>query len=785
MENNESSNNCAMKSGAVESRRQAMTTTTTTTTNGRTVVIKNENRDERTASATAEQLSSCKKTCVLNEGMCGSHHLGGGVSNNTTSGNGNNSHKMGSRRIFTPQFKLQVLESYRNDNDCKGNQRATARKYNIHRRQIQKWLQCESSLRSSVANINQNTVKHQFHNISMHQQSQKSSIPSATAASLLSVSPYGANSQHGHLGLEAVRSEAPHSGAIIVPSLPSASSASVSSGVTTATTPSQGVFSAANLAAVVAAAAGAAMTITSQPSSNGSSMCPTDSVVPSPLRPTSIISASSNAVTAMSPLLHHHHHHHYGIPAYIHHHTPATVQLPVPILAHHISHPSQHIHQQAQQQQQQQQQHQPYQYHNLASYTQALTHQSSDKQQSSFLPSLSLPEVNVNALPPTAAASLTAATAAVNGFAIVVGESEHADSKTNSENMMESKEAANSGPKVSYPRHEYHQSTSLYQFKEDGVYSPLVYPLGPMDLSLRTRRNLKPDLPAAPKKDQEPAKMNMDSHTNNSSHSSIVDLTHRKRKGSSATCHNTDDNCTELSEKQLKLKDTNEEDNDHATNSHSDEDEVEIEVGTEEKLPPSKPVKLFKPYLLDTDADSENSTAVSSASTDMKYGESREASPWIRYTASLSPPPHCYDIATAHCQGGGGGGGATFQFSMKDNAFTMPSENANFPAEVKTSENMKSAFTSIPTISPTSFRSPKGSPSSSGYESSSSTYSDSSFSSRGESSYAYNRTYSLSLQMHSLHQEQINLQRSKHVERWLEQESRTPSEPNSPIAILA
>ncbi|XP_059619798.1 uncharacterized protein LOC132263822 [Phlebotomus argentipes] len=58
--------------------------------------------------------------------------------------------KMGSRRIFTPQFKLQVLDSYRKDHDCKGNQRATARKYGIHRRQIQKWLQCESNLRSSV-----------------------------------------------------------------------------------------------------------------------------------------------------------------------------------------------------------------------------------------------------------------------------------------------------------------------------------------------------------------------------------------------------------------------------------------------------------------------------------------------------------------------------------------------------------------------------------------------------------------------------------------------------------
>ncbi len=61
-----------------------------------------------------------------------------------------NPSRMGSRRMFTPQFKLQVLDSYRNDSDCKGNQRATARKYGIHRRQIQKWLQCEPNLRSSV-----------------------------------------------------------------------------------------------------------------------------------------------------------------------------------------------------------------------------------------------------------------------------------------------------------------------------------------------------------------------------------------------------------------------------------------------------------------------------------------------------------------------------------------------------------------------------------------------------------------------------------------------------------
>lgn len=74
----------------------------------------------------------------------------------SSSSNGAAATKMGSRRIFTPQFKLQVLDSYRNDNDCKGNQRATARKYGIHRRQIQKWLQCETNLRTSVLNSNNN-----------------------------------------------------------------------------------------------------------------------------------------------------------------------------------------------------------------------------------------------------------------------------------------------------------------------------------------------------------------------------------------------------------------------------------------------------------------------------------------------------------------------------------------------------------------------------------------------------------------------------------------------------
>lgn len=72
-----------------------------------------------------------------------------GVNNNIKTESGGKG--IGSRRIFAPHFKLQVLDSYRNDSDCKGNQRATARKYGIHRRQIQKWLQAENTLRNSVA----------------------------------------------------------------------------------------------------------------------------------------------------------------------------------------------------------------------------------------------------------------------------------------------------------------------------------------------------------------------------------------------------------------------------------------------------------------------------------------------------------------------------------------------------------------------------------------------------------------------------------------------------------
>ncbi|GLV31593.1 brinker [Carabus blaptoides fortunei] len=100
---------------------------------------------------------------------------------------------IGSRRIFAPQFKLQVLDSYRNDADCKGNQRATARKYGIHRRQIQKWLQVEGNLRNSVlkgvASSNNNNISGNTNNNNMMKiNSSSSSVVTTSSNTSVSMS---------------------------------------------------------------------------------------------------------------------------------------------------------------------------------------------------------------------------------------------------------------------------------------------------------------------------------------------------------------------------------------------------------------------------------------------------------------------------------------------------------------------------------------------------------------------------------------------------------------------
>lgn len=689
-------------------------------------------------------------------------------SGSTANGN-NNSPKMGSRRIFTPQFKLQVLESYRNDSDCKGNQRATARKYNIHRRQIQKWLQCESSLRSSVANINHNTVKHQFHNINMQQtQTQKNSIPANSCVS----GSYGPSHPHStHLSIDATIP-------MLVPSLATAGTA--------ASSQKQGVLAAANLAAAVAAVTGSsgAMTIPSTIPSTITS-APTKAVI-SPLRPSAIIGASRNTSATMSPLLHHHH---YGMPSYSH--TPVGVPLSVPILTHHISHP-QHIHQQTQQPQQ------TYQYHNLA-YTQTL------EKQRSYLSSISLPTVNTLT---TAAVASTP-----NGFAI--DEFEQPDGRdvlqlrinTSSEDLAEingyvyrdehkNTYAECSRSIIKDTKHANEQFSVFCQFNNDGY--PLVYPLGPMDLSLRPRRVVETELLTNSKSNVHSFKTKqseMSVQKDFNDESNIVDLTYRKRKV--ASTRSADELKLKLPEKQSKLEHSSDNESyncnaysttemyiNNLTNSENcneeDDTEIDIEVGTEEKIPPSKPVKLFKPYLLDGYEDNDNNVNNSNKCMENEHTEFNDKNKCNIFpnVPSVSPS-QCYSETAAESLQEN-----TFQVSLADNNLST-NESSNFLAELKTGspQSALSLATTVPTLSPTTFQCPKGSPTSSGYESSTSTYSESSLSSRSDN-YAFGQTYSINLQMHSIYNDNIVLYPSKHVQRWLDQEESNLPATNSSIALF-
>ena len=54
------------------------------------------------------------------------------------------------RRSYSLEFKVAVLDSYYHDTETKLNQRKTALKYGVNRRQIQKWLAQEETLRGSV-----------------------------------------------------------------------------------------------------------------------------------------------------------------------------------------------------------------------------------------------------------------------------------------------------------------------------------------------------------------------------------------------------------------------------------------------------------------------------------------------------------------------------------------------------------------------------------------------------------------------------------------------------------
>ena len=54
------------------------------------------------------------------------------------------------RRSYSLEFKVSVLDGYYHDQETRLNQRKTAIKYGVNRRQIQKWLAQEETLRGSV-----------------------------------------------------------------------------------------------------------------------------------------------------------------------------------------------------------------------------------------------------------------------------------------------------------------------------------------------------------------------------------------------------------------------------------------------------------------------------------------------------------------------------------------------------------------------------------------------------------------------------------------------------------
>ncbi len=140
------------------------------------------NQKNSSTTTNAALLQPLPPTHIMNNSNKLTLNCGGAsMSTSTASKSPTAATKMGSRRIFTPQFKLQVLESYRNDSDCKGNQRATARKYGIHRRQIQKWLQCENNLRSIAANNPQNVRNNAIKSIA--KASTTSILPSSSSSS--------------------------------------------------------------------------------------------------------------------------------------------------------------------------------------------------------------------------------------------------------------------------------------------------------------------------------------------------------------------------------------------------------------------------------------------------------------------------------------------------------------------------------------------------------------------------------------------------------------------------
>lgn len=768
----------------------------------------------------------------------------GGVASNSVSA------KMGSRRIFTPQFKLQVLESYRNDSDCKGNQRATARKYNIHRRQIQKWLQCESNLRSSVANISANNVKHQFHNIS-HQMPivTTSTLPSSASSSIHTNNNHHAHHNHqqykainNRLSLDTTR----HSVALTsIPTIPTSKAA-------------QGVLTAAAVAAANIGDVGAVVPLSSSSPASTSYLSTTVKSLHAPTSPIlhpqiltkSTVSPSALQCTKGGPvviggssippppqsMLHTPYHLHDSVGI----HTPPALLTSVPVPVSIITpHPHTHLHvanlkshyHHLHMESQQQHHHHHLHHHHHHPYNQiaqppplppptAATAAAASSQQSSerrpFMPSASLPVLPTSSSSSSSSSSSTAssppapmpavalsctdtsATTPAVALSRVQAEENRTDElrdyQTSTTALLEENRYMNENEYV-------HSRTQLHSaFEGFPYYMPLhMHPaaaaaaaamIAPIDLSLGTKRlgyalsfsennnECKRERSAdntssttyetaeavTPKRESSSPKENErdDDDDNEESHlnvvdsdfsesSSVVDLTLRKRKVVMPTATDPE---TVSAEKQTKL-------------SSEEPDEKE----TEKPQEPAKTFKLFKPYLLDED---ENKSTDDDKESESKICKQKEPIIWSHHTACLSPP-------ISHDSRQCSSRGSNFQSPPADATYPFPAGSPNFQPNNAT-------------LTSASFRCPKGSPVS-GYESSSSIYSDSASSTGGDHHYtnATPATYSFDLKVHNIHgdlpaKHLISTATNRpfigdgciplppgddinHVQRWLDQES--------------
>ena len=131
----------------------------------------------------------------MEDGGCGDHQVVIGTTSSSQLPAKRN------RRSYSLEFKVAVLDSYYNDTETRLNQRKTALKYGVNRRQIQKWLAQEETLRGSVgAGYTQNHSLGQVPSLtSLTPVSPPSSSLPPTVTSTCRVSPSDSRKHPPHL----------------------------------------------------------------------------------------------------------------------------------------------------------------------------------------------------------------------------------------------------------------------------------------------------------------------------------------------------------------------------------------------------------------------------------------------------------------------------------------------------------------------------------------------------------------------------------------------------------